>query len=336
MRFPIAMTASLATYIMRKRVLGERFIPLVLMLEPLFMCNLSCSTCGRIREYKDSVSEKMTLDECLDSSRECGAPVVSVCGGEPLIYPEIGELVQGLIDDRRFVYLCTNGVLLKKTLDKLPMSGRFFLNVHIDGPREVHDAVVEHPGAYDAAVEGIARAAERGFQITVNTTVCKQTDMGKIEAHMSELEEIGVQSFMLSPAYSYGAVDDKECFLDRDGVHEKFRNIDSISAQHCLSDTPIYLEYLKGDRELACTAWGNPTRNVRGWRSPCYLLADRHYSTYRELVENTDWSLYGVGKDARCRDCMVHCGFEPTVALGIGRRPGDLMRMLKWQLSRNG
>lgn len=332
MRFPVGLSASLAAYIVRSRASGRKFVPLVLMLEPLFACNLNCSTCGRIREYRGHVSEMMGLEDCLISSAECGAPIVSVCGGEPLIYPRIGELVEELVARRKYVYLCTNGVLLADSLNKFRPSSRLLLNVHIDGPREVHDMVVERQGAYDAAVKGITLAAQKGFQVTVNTTVCRQTDMGQIDILMDDLTRMGVGTFMLSPAYSYDSVEPKDCFMNREDVHEKFSRIDEIAARHRLADTPVYLEYLKGQRELRCTAWGNPTRNVLGWRSPCYLIADHHYSSYRELIERTDWSRYGVGNDPRCRDCMVHCGFEPTAALMIDKQKGDLWKMIRWQL----
>lgn len=332
MRFPIGLTTSLSFYIARKKLAGERFVPLVLMLEPLFACNLTCATCGRIREYKALTSERMSVQECLAASRECGAPVVSICGGEPLIHPRIGEIVSGLIDMKRYVYLCTNGTLLAQSLGKLQPSRRLLLNVHIDGPREIHDMIVEKRGAYDAAIAGIEAAVSKGFQVTVNTTICKQTDMDQIDALMGALEQIGVQCFMLSPAYSYDAVDDKESFLSREDVHEKFAGIDRIAAKHRLADTPIYLEFLKGERELRCTAWGNPTRNVAGWRSPCYLIADRHFAGYRELIEDTDWDSYGAENNPKCRDCMVHCGFEPTAALMLDKRGGDLWKMTKWQM----
>ncbi len=332
MRFPVGLSTSLAAYIVRKRLTRAPFVPLVLMLEPLFACNLKCSTCGRIRKYKDHVSEMMSLEDCLESSRECGAPIVSICGGEPLIYPQIDELVDELVSMRKYVYLCTNGVLLAEAVKKLKPSRRLLLNVHIDGPPEVHDRMVEKDGAYEAAINGIVMARHKGFQLTVNTTVCKQTNMTQIDALMSKLQQIGVGTFMLSPAYSYESVDSKEYFMSRADVHEKFRNIDSIAQRHRLADTPIYLEYLKGQRELKCTAWGNPTRNVMGWRSPCYLVADRHLATYKELIEQTDWDAYGAGKDPRCANCMVHCGFEPTAALMMNKQKGDLWKMVRWQL----
>jgi hopanoid biosynthesis associated radical SAM protein HpnH len=275
----------------------------------------------------------MTVEECVDSSRECGAPIVSVCGGEPLIHPDIGSIVASLVEMRRYVYLCTNGTLLAHYIDRFQSSPRLLLNVHIDGPREVHDAIVEREGAYDSAVAGIKAAVGRGFQVTVNTTIYKQTDMTRIDELMTALERIGVGCFMLSPAYSYEAVDDKDAFLSREDVRAKFAGIDRLSARHRLADTPVYMEFLRGERELACTAWGNPTRNVAGWRSPCYLIADRHFATYREMIENTDWNCYGLGRDDRCRDCMVHCGFEPTAALMLDKRKGDLWKMIKWQMT---
>lgn len=332
MRFPIGLTTSLSAYIIRKKLEGERFVPLVLMLEPLFACNLHCTTCGRIREYKDRASEMLSLDECLSASRECEAPIVSICGGEPLIYPWIEELVDGLIRMRRYVYLCTNGVLLAEKIRLLRPSNRLLLNVHIDGPREVHDMVVEKPGAFDAAIEGIKSARELGFAVTVNTTVCKQTDMQQIDGLMTELDRLSIAAYMLSPAYSYEAIEDQSCFMSRKEVHAKFAGIDDIASRHRLADTPVYLEFLQGLRELDCTAWGNPTRNIAGWRSPCYLLADRHYPTYQELIDRTDWSAYGPGADPRCENCMVHCGFEPSAALMTNKRPGDLWKMLRWQL----
>ncbi len=307
-------------------------MPLVLMLEPLFACNLTCTGCGRIREYRDRTDERMSVEDCLAASRECNAPVVSVCGGEPLIHPAIGEIVANLVAMKRWVYLCTNGTLLASSIDKFQPSARLLFNVHIDGPRDIHDVIVEREGAFDSAIAGIKAAVSRGFQVTVNTTIYKQTDMDSIDKLMTELEGFGVRCFMLSPAYSYEAVDEKNSFLSQKDVHEKFADIDRLAARHRLADTPVYVEFLKGKRDLACTAWGNPTRNVVGWRSPCYLVADKHFATYREMIEKTDWDSYGIGKDTRCRDCMVHCGFEPTAALMLNKRRGDLWNMIKWQL----
>ncbi|MCE5323535.1 adenosyl-hopene transferase HpnH [bacterium] len=335
MRFPIGLSTSLAAYIIRKRLMREKFIPLVLMLEPLFACNLTCSTCGRIREYKGLASEMMSLDECLGSADECPAPIVSICGGEPLIYPRIVDLVGSLMDMGKYIYLCTNGVRLASVIGSLRPSRRLQINVHIDGPPDVHDHIVEKEGAFEEAFKGILEASHRGFQVTVNTTVCRQTDMSQINLLMDKLARAGVSTFMLSPAYSYDSVESQEQFMDRSAVHEKFKDIDYLASRHRLADSPIYLEYLKGHRELECTAWGNPTRNIAGWRSPCYLVADQHFSHYKDLIEKTDWDSYGVGRDPRCKNCMVHCGFEPTAALMINRQPGDLWKMAKWSLGFN-
>lgn len=333
MRFPLGLSSTLATYIIRQKMNHRAYIPLVLMLEPLFACNLKCSTCGRIREYADKATDMMSISECLEAVRECGAPVVSVCGGEPLIYPKFDELVNRLIRMRKYVYLCTNGYFLASAVEKLKPSPRLQLNVHIDGPAEVHDRIVEKDGVWEAAIRGIFTASHKGFQITVNTTICRDTDINAIDILMSRLAAMGVNCFMLSPAYCYETVEDKSVFMSRDDIHAKFREIDKLAEHHCLADTPIYLEFLKGDRELQCTAWGNPTRNPAGWRSPCYLIADKHFGSYRELVESTDWSSYGSGRDPRCKDCMAHCGYEPTAALMINRRKGDLWKMLRWQFS---
>jgi hopanoid biosynthesis associated radical SAM protein HpnH len=331
MRFPLGLSTSLAAYIIGRRLAGASRPPLVLMLEPLFACNLNCSTCGRIREYRHLVSEQLSLDNCIASAEECGAPIVSICGGEPLLYPNIGELVRRLIEMKKYVYLCTNGCLLESKLGLFEPSRRLLFNVHIDGLADTHDAVCEHEGTYAAALRGIAAARRREFQVTINTTVCRQTDMSEIDSMMTELGALGARTFMLSPAFSYESVEDKDCFMTREDVREKFRDIDQLASRHRLSDTPVYVEFLKGERELECAAWGNPTRNPAGWRSPCYLIADRHFPTYEALMRETDWTAYGVGRDPRCRNCMVHCGFEPAAALMLNRRRGDLWKMVRWQ-----
>lgn len=331
MRFPLGLSASLAAYITGKRMSGAKRPPLVLMLEPLFACNLTCSTCGRIREYRNVMGKQMELQECIEAAEECGAPIVSICGGEPLLYKHIGELVSELVRMRKYVYLCTNGTLLESRLELFVPSSHFLLNIHIDGLGPTHDAICEREGTFEAAIRGVQAASKRDFQITINTTVCKQSDISEIDSMMTQLGGMGVRTFMLSPAFSYDAVEDKDCFMTREDVREKFGQIDDIACRHRLSDTPIYLEFLKGERELECAAWGNPTRNVVGWRSPCYLIADRHFPTYTSLMEATDWSTYGVGKDPRCKNCMVHCGFEPTAALMLNNQPGDLWKMIRWQ-----
>ena len=339
MRFPLSLTSSMVGYIARKKLAGEKRFPLVLMLEPLHACNLTCTGCGRIREYAQTIKEKLTVAECLAAVDECGAPIVSICGGEPLIYPDIGPLVRGILKRRKHIYLCTNGMFIKKRLHEFRPTSRFFFNVHLDGLEETHDKCVERRGVFAAAIEGIKAAKRAGFLVCTNTTVFKETDLDENDALFAFLTKLGVDGFMLSPAYGYAAVHQTnpkgaaEIFLTRDDIRSKFREAEKLLRKYRMMSSPIYLEFLSGRRELPCTAWGNPTRNVRGWKGPCYLITDTHHATFRDLMEQTEWDAYGHGKDPRCEHCMVHCGYEPSAALGVNQRLGDSLKMLLWQLS---
>jgi hopanoid biosynthesis associated radical SAM protein HpnH len=339
MRFPLSLTRSLTGYLLRKKLAGQKRFPLVLMLEPLHACNLSCVGCGRIREYADTIHCRLSLEQCLTCVDECGAPVVSVCGGEPLLYPEIGQLVENLVARRKHVYLCTNGVLLDEKLDLFRPSSRLFINVHVDGMEATHDRLVERAGAFAAAVRGISAAVRRGLRITTNTTIYRDTDVHEIAVLLQYLAALGVGGFMISPAYGYQAVEQsdpgraEQIFMTRREVHEKFRQARRLLNRFRLIASPIYLEFLCGERELACAAWANPTRNVRGWRSPCYLIADQHYETYQELVNKTDWEHFATGGDPRCQHCLVHCGFEPAAVLASHRRLRDVLKMAMWQMT---
>jgi hopanoid biosynthesis associated radical SAM protein HpnH len=338
MRFPLSLTCSLARYLFEQKLARRERFPLVLMLEPLHACNLSCAGCGRIREYADTLDRRLSIGECLAAADECGAPVVSVCGGEPLIYPGIEELVAKLVARRRHVYLCTNGLLLEKKLAAFRPSGRLFINVHLDGMEATHDRLVERAGAFNAAIAGITAAANAGFQITINTTIYKHTELDEIAVLWQYLTELGAGTFMISPAYAYQAVQDAApdsaaaIFMCRDEAQEKFRRARAMLSRFRLAASPLYMDFLCGLRELSCAAWANPTRNVRGWRSPCYLIAETHYATYRELIEATDWKRIGPGNDPRCEHCLVHCGFEPAAVLAAGRRMRDMLKMAAWQM----
>jgi hopanoid biosynthesis associated radical SAM protein HpnH len=337
MRFPLSLTRSMTGYLLRKRLSGKQRFPLVLMLEPLFACNLRCSGCGRVREYADCASETLSIDECLAAVDECGAPVVSICGGEPLIYPGIEELVERIIARRKHVYLCTNGLLLQKKLPGFRPSGRLFINVHVDGMEGTHDHIVEREGVFQQAVTGIKAARRAGFRVCTNTTVYRQTDMNEIAVLLEYLALLGVGGFMLSPAYGYEAVqssapDGGRLFMTRDECHAKFREARPLLRRFKLTASPIYLDFLCGERDLTCAAWASPTRNVRGWKGPCYLVTDRHYATYRELVESTEWDKLGPGNDPRCEHCLVHCGFEPAAVFAANRRWRDALTMAAWQL----
>jgi len=336
MRFPLSLTASMSAYIAGKRLRGADKFPLVMMLEPLHACNLTCTGCGRIREYKDTIREKLTVEQCLNAVEECGAPVVSVCGGEPMIYPDIGPLAREILARKKHIYLCTNGMFTRKRLKEFKPSSRFFFNVHLDGLEETHDLWVERKGVFREAVEGIRTAKAAGFQVCTNTTIYKQTDLNEIAELFESLQALGVDGHMISPAYSYQAVQTKEIFMSRAEVREKFRLASRLLEKYTLMTSPIYLEYLRGERELMCTAWGNPTYNPRGWKGPCYLITDGHYGTFKEFLEKTPWEKYGRGRDPRCEHCMVHVGYEPSAVLGANRTFSDSWKLLKWQLSGSG
>jgi hopanoid biosynthesis associated radical SAM protein HpnH len=332
MRHSVSKTVDLAKYIFKKKIAGEKHFPLVMMLEPLHACNLTCTGCGRIREYESTIREQVPVEECLAATDECGAPIVSICGGEPLIYKDIGKLVEGLLERKKYIYLCTNGMFIRKRLHEFKPNKRFFFNVHLDGMRRSHDLAVERDGVFDAAIDGIKCAKEQGFQVTSNTTVYMETDMNEIEALYELLDTLGVDGHTLSPGYSYSAVQTKEIFLDRAMIREKFKNIKRLAKTFPLSDTPIYMEFLAGERELTCTAWGMPTYNTKGWKGPCYLITDGHHSTFKELIDKTAWDNYGYGRDPRCENCLVHSGYEASAATGSDARFGDTWKMLMWNL----
>jgi hopanoid biosynthesis associated radical SAM protein HpnH len=339
MRFPLSLTTTMVGYMAKKKLAGDKRYPLVLMLEPLHACNLTCTGCGRIREYKQTIKEKLSVAECLQAVDEAGAPIVSICGGEPMIYPEIGKLVRAILRRRKHIYLCTNGMFIEKRLHEFRPTSRFFFNVHLDGLEKTHDLAVEREGVFRAAVAGIKAAKKAGFLVCSNTTIYKETDLAEIDALFGYLTKLGVDGFMLSPAYGYSAVHATnptgaaEIFMTRDDITAKFQEAEKLLSKYRMMSSPVYLEFLSGKRELTCTAWGNPTRNVKGWKGPCYLITDEHHATFRDLMDNTQWEAYGRGKDPRCEHCMVHCGFEPSAALGVNKRLGDSLKMLMWQLS---
>ena len=370
MRFPLSLTAGMAGYIAKNKLrprpewqvdasakadpsnpfrivhsrgerrmeqqphpmIGKRF-PLVLMLEPLHTCNLTCTGCGRIREYESTITKRLSVEDCLKAADECGAPIVSICGGEPLLYPEIGPLTAKLLERNKHIYLCTNGMMIRKRLGEFQPDPRLFINVHLDGMEKSHDIAVEREGVFREAVDGIRAAKEGGFKVCTNTTVYKETDMNEIRELFTFLRQLKVDGHMMAPGYGYSAVDDREIFMNRDDVHEKFRDIDEIQKEFPLNNSPVYFDFLKGERDLPCTAWGNPTYNVMGWKGPCYLITDAHYRTFEELMTRTPWEQYGHhGDDPRCEHCMMHCGFEPSAALGINSKFGDSVKLLSWAL----
>jgi len=332
MRFPLSLTASLTGYLAKKRIRGEEKFPLVMMLEPLHACNLTCTGCGRIREYKATINEMLTVEQCLAALEDCGAPIVSICGGEPTIYPGIGELVAKILERKKVVYLCTNGMFIRKKIAEFTPHRRFFFNVHLDGMRKSHDIAVEREGVFDAAIDGIKAAKEAGFMVCTNTTVFVETQMQELDELFAYLTSIDVDGFLISPGYSYAAVGSKEIFMTRADIRAKFRSAEAMFRKYKFYSSPLYLEFLMGKRELSCTAWATPTRNIKGWKSPCYLITDIHHGSFSDLLNKTSWEDYGPGNDPRCENCMMHSGFETTAALGVNGRLGDTLKMVKWQL----
>jgi hopanoid biosynthesis associated radical SAM protein HpnH len=327
------LTASMTGYLARKKMSGDKRFPLVMMLEPLHACNLTCTGCGRIREYKSTIDELLSVEQCLKAVDECGTPIVSICGGEPMIYPEIGRLAGEILARKKHIYLCTNGMFIRKHLRDFKPTSRFFFNVHLDGLEKTHDICVERDGVFREAIDGIKAAKAAGFLVTSNTTVYKETDIEEIAELFAYLQTLGVDGHMLSPAYSYAAVMTKEIFMSRAEIRAKFQQASQLLERYNIVTSPIYMEYLRGERELMCTAWGNPTYNPRGWKGPCYLMTDAHYPTFKEFIENVPWEKYGRGRDPRCEDCMVHAGYEASAVLGGNKKLGDTWKMLHWTIS---
>jgi hopanoid biosynthesis associated radical SAM protein HpnH len=332
MRFPLSLSLDLARYLLTQKIQGVEKFPLVLMLEPTHQCNLACAGCGRIQEYRESLGESLTLEQCLESVDECGAPVVTVTGGEPFLYPPVFELVQELVHRRKHIYLCTNAILLEKSLPKLPRSKRLTLSVHVDGLAPTHDRILGRPGLFDNAIRAIKAAKLQGFRVCTNTTIYKETDIQEIESLFALLTKIGVDGILVSPAYSFEGVA-PEMFLSREEIKEKFIRLNQSREKFRYFSTPLYLSFLRGERHYDCTPWANPTRNPRGWRAPCYQLLDHHYPTFTELMEQTDWERYGPENELRCAQCMMHSGFEPSVVRQMGGNLADLWTMLRWNLT---
>ena len=393
MRFPLALTTKIAGYIIGHKLRGTKKFATVLQLEPLHTCNLTCTGCGRIREYSTSLKDMMSLEDCLAAAEECNAPMVSICGGEPLIYPHIEALVKGLLEQERIVYICTNAMFMRKKMrewlareltakqngqrndlehkidillgrgllsDKeaaeirkgpkdpakptIGPSKWMYWNVHLDGLERTHDLIVEREGVFKECILAIKMARILGYQVATNTTIYKETDMREIEQMFDYLADLGVDGHTITPGYDYDAAKKdmierlnlrpENFFLTRDMTVEKFQKIDEWMNRYTFFGTPIYFEFLAGKRDLTCSAWAIPTRNIRGWKGPCYLMTDAHYSSYAELLEKVEWHRYGVvdgvARDSRCENCMVHCGYEPTATLGLQAQRGDTWKNVKF------
>jgi len=311
---PISQAWTVATYVLRQRLRGVQRYPLVLMLEPLFRCNLACAGCGKIQFPAHVLRRHLTPEQCWAAADECGAPIVSIPGGEPLLHPQIGEIAAGLVARRKFIYLCTNALKLEESLPQFRPSKYLAFSVHLDGPREEHDRAVCREGTYDIAVQGIRAARRRGFRVTTNTTLFRGADPARIRGFFDELMQLGVEGMTISPGYSYEKAPDQEHFLARQQTVDLFRRIlERAKRSWRFNQTPLFLEFLRGRYDLECLPWGSPSYSIFGWQRPCYLLGEGYCPTFRELMETTDWDRYGrQSGNPKCRDCMVHCGYEPS------------------------
>jgi hopanoid biosynthesis associated radical SAM protein HpnH len=326
MNIPFFKEIRIGAYLLRQRIMGRKRYPLVLMLEPLFRCNLECVGCGKI-DYPDPIlNQRLSVKECLDAVDECGAPMVAIPGGEPLIHREIGEIVKGIVARRKFVSLCTNALLLEKKLNLFEPSPYLFFSVHLDGLKEHHDKSVSQKGVFDKAVSAIKAAQAKGFTVNVNATIFDGHAAEDVAAFLDYAHELGV-GVSISPGYAYERAPDQDHFLNRRKTKELFRRIFALGKgkKWNLMHSGLFLDFLAGNREYHCTPWGMPTRNVFGWQKPCYLLGEGYVKTYKELMETTDWDSYGTGRYEKCANCMAHCGYEPTAAHASISNPLDAL-----------
>ena len=314
MSVPVSQMFTVASYVLTQKLRGRKRYPLVLMLEPLFRCNLACAGCGKIQYPAQVLKKHLTVEQCLKAVEECGAPLVSIPGGEPLMYPEIDRLVAELVKRKKYIYLCTNAILLKEKLDLFTPSKYLTFSVHMDGLREDHDESVCRDGVYDQAVEGIRAALARGFRVTTNTTLFDGASPLRMRQFFDEMMAVGVEGMMVSPGYSYAKAPDQEHFLRRARTHQLFAEMLAEPKKAWkFNQSPLFLRFLMGKHDYECTPWGNPTFNMFGWQRPCYLLQEGYASSFQELMDTTEWERYGrKSGNEKCRDCMVHCGYEPT------------------------
>jgi hopanoid biosynthesis associated radical SAM protein HpnH len=328
---PVRQSVAVGRYLLKQRLKGNEKFPLLVELEPLFQCNLACSFCGKIQYPKEILKKRMPVAQALDAIEESGAPMVSIAGGEPLVHPEVHVMAQELIKRKKFVFLCSNAILMKKKMDLFEPSPYFAWVVHLDGMRERHDQFVEREGIFDLAVEAIALAKERGFRVNTNTTFLT-TDTPKTVRDVLDFlnDELKVDHMMISPAYAYEKAPDQEHFPGVTASRKLFSAAfaDGRRKKWRLNHTPLFLDFLEGKADFQCTPWGIPSYSVFGWQRPCYLMADGYTQTYKELIDTTDWSKYGRGNDPRCDNCMAHCGYEPTAVLAASKSLKQSVRAL--------
>ncbi len=329
MSVPIRQQLSVGFYILKNRLRRRRHYPLVLMLEPLFRCNLACAGCGKIDYPENILNKRISVEDAMSAIDECGAPIVSIAGGEPLIHKEMPEIVRGYVDRRKYVYLCTNALLLKKRMKDYTPSPYLTFSVHLDGNRDRHDTSVCQDGVFDKAVDAIRMAREQGFRVTVNCTLFQGESAAEIARFFDECMRLDVEGITVAPGFSYERAPQQDVFLGRRTSMALFREVFRLGKgrKWRFNHSSLYLDFLAGNQSYQCTAWGNPTRNVFGWQKPCYLLVGEGYApSYQALIDDVDWNSYGVGRNPKCANCMVHCGFEPTAVNDAVSHPLKAMR----------
>ena len=334
MPMPLRQSLRVGSYLMRQKLARREKFPLLVELEPLFACNLKCAGCGKIQQPHTLLKQRMPVEQALAAIEECGAPMVSIAGGEPLMHPQIDEIVRQLIARKKFVFLCTNALLLPKKIEKFTPSPYFSWVVHIDGLRERHDESVCKEGVFDEAVAAIKECKRRGFRVTTNTTFFNTDTPQTIIDVLDYLnDDLGVDELEISPAYAYEKAPDQDHFLGVTETRELFRKAfaDGNRKRWRLNHTPLFLDFLEGKADYGCTAWGIPSYSLLGWQRPCYLMADGYAKTYKELLETTEWEKFGRGKDPRCDNCMAHCGYEPTAVLASTRSVKESLRAVLQQ-----
>ncbi|WP_175959955.1 adenosyl-hopene transferase HpnH [Burkholderia pyrrocinia] len=339
MSIPLLQQVRVGAYIVRQHLSGNKRYPLALMLEPLFRCNLACNGCGKI-DYPDPIlNQRLSVEECLQAVDECGAPVVSIAGGEPLLHKEMPEIVKGIMKRKKFVYLCTNALLMEKKMDDYEPSPYFVWSVHLDGDQQAHDHSVSQEGVYDKAVAAIKEAKRRGFRVNINCTLFNDAVPERVAKFFDTLGPIGVDGITVSPGYAYERAPDQQHFLNRDKTKNLFREIlkrGEGGKRWSFSQSSLFLDFLAGNQTYKCTPWGNPARTVFGWQKPCYLVGEGYVKTFKELMETTEWDNYGVGNYEKCADCMVHCGFEATAVMDTISNPLKALRVSRKGIKTDG
>ncbi len=331
MRFPLHITTDMIRHQVRNAWQGNKRYPFVLMLEPLYTCNLACVGCSTER-HTGKLEDRLPLEKCFEAADLSRAPVVSICGGEPTIYPELEQLVTGIIERKRHIYLCTNALLLDKNVfDVVHPHRRLTINVHLDGMRDTHDMVCAREGVFDKACEMIRESKARGYHVMTNTTVFKETDVEEVEELCAHVKELGVDGMLLSPGYSYESVE-RDIFLTRDEIQNKFSRILEFQKRYRLASTPMFLEFAAGKRDYKCSPWSTVTYTPRGWKRPCYLIGEKFTQSWDEFWNGTDWSYWESRTDPKCQNCAMHSGFEASVVKDLGKRPWDMARLAAWNL----